>query len=94
MLGWENVDAHNGWLIFKTGPSELGVHPTDGATTHHEISLLCDDLHATMTDLSARGAEFEGAVEDRRFGRSVALKVPGAGVILLYEPSHPTVFDL
>jgi catechol 2,3-dioxygenase-like lactoylglutathione lyase family enzyme len=27
VLGWPHVDAHDGWLIFKTAPSELGVHP-------------------------------------------------------------------
>ena len=25
---WPSVDTGGGWLIFKTGPSELGVHPT------------------------------------------------------------------
>jgi len=33
-LEWPFVDAHGGWLIFKTGPSELGVHPTSGAVQH------------------------------------------------------------
>ena len=37
------------WLIFRTGPSELGVHPTSGpggfeVPRHHAISLMCDDL--------------------------------------------------
>jgi len=27
VLGWPHIDARDGWLIFKTGPSELGVHP-------------------------------------------------------------------
>ena len=27
VLGWPHVDVHDGWLIFRTGPSELGVHP-------------------------------------------------------------------
>ena len=26
VLEWPFVDAHDGWLIFGTGPSELGVH--------------------------------------------------------------------
>jgi len=33
VLGFPNVDAGTGdhnWLIFRTGPSELGVHPTGG----------------------------------------------------------------
>ena len=40
VLGFPSIDAGTGdhdWLIFQTGPSELGVHPTgplhDGATT-------------------------------------------------------------
>ena len=33
VLGWpyvEHAESEPGWLIFKTGPSELGVHPTSG----------------------------------------------------------------
>ncbi|MEX0699771.1 MAG: VOC family protein, partial [Acidimicrobiia bacterium] len=44
VLRWPNVDTGGGWLIFKTGPSELGVHPTSEGewSTHqkHEISLV------------------------------------------------------
>ncbi len=28
-LGFPAVDAHNGWLIFKLPPAELGIHPED-----------------------------------------------------------------
>ena len=30
VLGWKYVaeDFDNNWLIFKSGPSEMGVHPT------------------------------------------------------------------
>ncbi|MGA1981178.1 MAG: VOC family protein [Acidobacteriaceae bacterium] len=54
VLGWPYVEdaagGGEGWLIFKTGPSEMGVHPThsvyDGKTyespRHHLISLMCD----------------------------------------------------
>lgn len=27
VLGWPHVDAGDGWLIFRTGGAELGVHP-------------------------------------------------------------------
>lgn len=100
VLGWANVDAHGGWLIFKTGPSEMGVHPTSddrhgaSASPHHEISLVCDDIHATVADLSAKGAEFRGGVEDRGFGRTAMLQVPGAGEMMVYEPRHPLAYDL
>lgn len=102
VLGWPNVDAHGGWLIFKTGPSELGVHPTSGdepggqwsTPLHHEISLMCDDIEATVADLTVKGAEFSRPIRDDRFGRTTSLVVPGAGEMLLYEPSHPKAHDL
>jgi catechol 2,3-dioxygenase-like lactoylglutathione lyase family enzyme len=94
VLGWPSVDAHDGWLIFGTGPSELGVHPADAGMEHHEISLVCDDIEQTVAELTAKGAHFTGHIEHRGFGRTIALEVPGAGSMLLYEPRHPTALDL
>jgi predicted enzyme related to lactoylglutathione lyase len=94
VLGWPHVDAHEGWLIFGTGPSELGVHPTDGGPVHHEISLVCDDIEETVAELTAKGATFSGEIENRGFGRTIALEVPGGGQMLLYQPRHPTAFEL
>jgi predicted enzyme related to lactoylglutathione lyase len=105
VLGWpfvEHPDSESGWLIFKTGPSEMGVPPTSG--THedqvysyprqHLVSLMCDDIKATVAELEARGAEFSGPPEDAGFGVGTHLKVPGAGEILLYEPRHPEAYNL
>ena len=36
----------------------------------------------------SRGAEFEGEVEQQGWGRTVQLKVPGAGTMLLYQPAY------
>ncbi len=94
VLAWPHVDAHEGWLIFGTGPSELGVHPTDGGVEHHEISLVCDDIEQTVAELTAKGARFTGGIENRGFGRTIALQIPGAGQMLLYQPRHPTAFEL
>jgi catechol 2,3-dioxygenase-like lactoylglutathione lyase family enzyme len=101
VLGWPNIDAGGGWLIFRTGPSELGVHPTSGfrddappIPERHEISLTCDDLRATMAELEGRGAEFSRGLEDQGFGLTAMLKVPGAGDILLYEPHHEVAHSL
>lgn len=88
------------WLIFGTGPSEVGVHPTRGpegsswtSPRHHAMSLLCDDLASTMAELASRGATFAGQPVDRGFGTCVMLTVPGADDIMLYEPRHTTAFD-
>jgi len=104
VLGWPHVEEPDvpGWLIFKTGPSELGVHPTsyshEGAEyshpRHHSISLMCDDIEATIAELEARGAEFDGPIEDFDFGRGATLKVPAADDMLVYEPHHPEAYGL
>jgi catechol 2,3-dioxygenase-like lactoylglutathione lyase family enzyme len=96
VLGFPGADTGGGWLIFKTGPSELGVHPSSwehqgaaGSTDQQfDISLMCDDLDATMTELAGKGAEFNGAVSDQRWGLTVRLKVPGAGELTLYQPKY------
>ncbi|MEU5759483.1 VOC family protein [Nocardia sp. NPDC047648] len=93
VLRWPHLDAHDGWLLFAPGPSELGVHPTEG-TPCHEISLMCDDLDRTTAELAARGARFEGEVTERGFGRCVDLCIPGAGTMLLYQPRHPVAYPL
>src|SRR6516225_8439092 len=92
VLEWPFVDAHDGWLIFGTGPSELGVHPVGNESVRHEISLMCDDVEKKVADLEAKGAVFEGGIQERGFGRGITLKVPGAGTMLLYQPRHPTAY--
>lgn len=96
-LGMPHVDAHDGWLIFKLPPAELGIHPTDirdGQDAHHELYLMCDDLAATMAELTAQGVEFTAGIEQTGFGLLTRLWVPGAGEIGLYQPRHPVAYDL
>ena len=97
VLELPNVDAHEGWLIFKLPPAELGIHPTNQpglATGNHELYLMCDDIHATVAELRERGVEFTCGVEDQGFGLITRLRVPGAGELGLYEPKHRTGYDL
>ncbi len=105
VLGWpyvEHPESEPGWLIFKTGPSELGVHPTSGThegetfshPKHHSISLMCDDIEATKAELESKGAEFAGEIEDMGFGPAVMLRVPGTDDILLYQPHHLIAYSL
>lgn len=90
------------WLIFGTGRSELGVHPTSGEhggrawsqPRHHSIAVMCDDLDATVAELAGRGAEFAGEAQEMGFGRGVSMHVPGADDMLLYQPRHATAYDL
>jgi catechol 2,3-dioxygenase-like lactoylglutathione lyase family enzyme len=87
-LGYPHVDAGHGWLIFRLPPAELALHPTDGEQAH-ELFLMCDDVAATVADLSAKGVEFTIPVTEERWGLRTALRLPGGGELGLYEPSHP-----
>ncbi len=89
VVGWEHVDAGDGWLIFALPPAELGVHPSEGAT-HHELHLLCDDIEATVADLREKGVELRGEPEDAGFGILTTIVLPGGVEVGLYEPRHAT----
>ena len=101
VLQWPSVDAGGGWLIFKTPPSELGVHPTsdnheDRTSTlpFHQASLMCDDINATVAELRRKGVEIDEKIEDQGFGLVTSIQVPGAGWLMVYEPRHPLAHQL
>lgn len=91
-LGWDHVDAHDGWLIFALPPAELGVHPSD--TVRHEVTLMCRDLPATVEELRAKGVAFRGEPVDDGFGTWITMLLPGGVELLLYEPTHSTPLDV
>ncbi|MFI5892617.1 VOC family protein [Actinoplanes sp. NPDC051513] len=93
VLGYPHVDAGGGWLIFKTPPGELALHPADGPPAQ-EFYLMCDDLAATMAELSERGVEFTGPAADRGWGLLTGIRLPGGGQLGLYEPRHPIAHAL
>lgn len=93
VLGWPHVDDGEGWLIFALPPAELGVHPSEGETGH-ELSLMCDDIGATVAELRGKGIEVRGDPEDRGYGIAVTMVLPGGVEVQLYEPRHATPLDL
>jgi hypothetical protein len=88
VFGWDHVDAGDGWLIFALPPAEVGVHP--GARPSHELTLMCDDLDATMAVLRGKGIEFRGEPQAAGFGVTVTMMLPGDLEMMLYQPRHPT----
>ena len=83
------VDAGGGWLIFALPPAELAAHPADEGG-QHELYLMCDDVRATIDELTNKGVEFARPVSDEGFGLLTAIRLPGGGELGLYEPRHPT----
>ncbi|MEY2449026.1 MAG: hypothetical protein QOH79_2502 [Acidimicrobiaceae bacterium] len=88
VFGWKHVDAGGGWLIFALPPAEVGIHPAEAPS--HQLSLMCEDINATMTELQAKGITFNGEPTDMRFGIGVTMVLPGNVEVMLYEPLHPT----
>ena len=95
VLGWSFVEDHPGWLIFALPPAEVGVHPLNpGEQPRHELFLMCDDVHANVRELSAKGAVFDVDVQDAGFGLLIQLVLPSGTRIGLYEPRHQVAADI
>ena len=87
VLDMPSVDAGGGWLIFALPPAELAVHPADG-DARHELYLMCDDIHATLTELRAKGVDIAREVSDQGWGLLAAIRLPDGGEIAIYQPRH------
>ncbi|HSV41022.1 MAG TPA: hypothetical protein VLI04_19835, partial [Nocardioidaceae bacterium] len=59
-----------------------------GSPQKHEISLVCDDLEATMAELTAKGAVFTREARDDGWGITTDLQVPGGPTVMLYQPRY------
>ena len=89
-LGLEWFDVGDEWLIFKAPETDIGCHAPDNATpsgTHH-ISFLCDDLEATVAELSSRGVEFLDQPADAGYGRRAHFRMPGDLEVELCQPYY------
>jgi catechol 2,3-dioxygenase-like lactoylglutathione lyase family enzyme len=102
VLGFRSLDVGEGWLIFAMPPAEAGIHPLDGEFSQkhagHDLLgavlyLMCDDLDAMMASLKTKNVQCT-AIQAANWGRATAIPLPSGGQIGLYQPSHPTAFNL
>lgn len=85
------TDTGDGWLIFDLPEGDLGIHPLDESGQPpgtHDVSLYCDDIHGTVTELESRGVSFKSEVADRGYGLVTYLTIPGGIEVQLYEPKY------
>lgn len=101
ILGFPNVDAGGGWLIFALPPAELGVHPSEGTfvQSHAEhdllgsvLYLMCDDLDSFVRSLETKNVRCT-KIEEAEWGQGTTIELPSGGKIGLYQPTHPTALQ-
>ena len=85
-VGLSAYDSGGGWLIFDLPYADVGCHPSDRA--YQEVSFSCEDIEASVAELSERGVRFNGEIREEEWGRVTSFDLPGGGPILLYEPKY------
>jgi catechol 2,3-dioxygenase-like lactoylglutathione lyase family enzyme len=93
VLGFDGIDAGDGWLIFKLRPAEVAMYPT-GAAPKHELYLMCDDIASLLDDLVAKGVEIARPISDEGWGLLAAIKLPSGAEQPIYQPRHPVAYKL
>ena len=78
------IDREGSLIISGASPADPAEKPS------HELSLMCDDLDATVAELRAKGIEFRGEPENQGFGTVITMVLPGGVDMMLYQPRHAT----
>ena len=86
VTGWDSVDAGGGWPIYALPPAEIAVHPAEAPD--HELTLMCDDLTATMEELATEGVVFDGEPHDEGWGIVTQFMMPGDIKVQLFQPRY------
>jgi predicted enzyme related to lactoylglutathione lyase len=55
---------------------------------------MCDDIEQTLAELAAKGVTISQPVSDQRWGLLASIKLPSGSDLSLYQPRHPTAYDL
>ncbi|MGZ4845103.1 MAG: VOC family protein [Candidatus Angelobacter sp.] len=102
VLEFRSIDVGGGWLIFAMPPAEAGIHPSDGEFSQRHaghgllgavLYLMCDDLDAFIALLKAKNVRCT-EVQTANWGVTTTIPLPSGSAIGLYQPTHPTAFNL
>lgn len=89
LLEFDVHDAGDGWLVFDVPEADLAVHPLDeGHAPFHELSFVCDDIEAVVDRVDALGLDVIQSIEDKGFGVTAVVELPGGVPVEIYEPAH------
>jgi len=94
VLEFPCVDTGGGWLVFKSPPGEIGIHPADTHLHREELFLMCADVKAEVARLKAKGVEFTSPITEQQWGLVTQLRLPDGERLGLYQPAHPTAIRM
>jgi hypothetical protein len=80
------VDSGYGWLIFKSPPAEIAVHPNERNNVH-TLFLMCDDIQAFIEEMKQVAVPCED-VNEAEWGLLTHITLPGGGRLGVYQPRH------
>ena len=86
VLGFPNVDAGGGWLIFGLPPAELAVHPSEKNNVH-EFYLMVDDVEKFLAEMKNKDVACD-PVQTQPWGLLTEVTLPGGGKLGVYQPKH------
>jgi len=102
VLGFRSVDAGRGWLIFALPRAELAAHPAEAESASPSaedgvaglaLYLMCDDLQSTVKSLRGKNVRF-APTQEEPWGIVTTFALPSGAKVGLYQPKHPTAFNL
>lgn len=83
------------WPVFELPATEVGVHDTEEADHEGRVQfyLICDDLDATVAELSAKGVQFDGEPTDVGFAVQAMIQLPNGLKLPVYQPRYQSIID-
>lgn len=86
VLGFDHVDAGDGWLIFALPPAEVAVHPAEKSGAA-ELYFMCDDINGFIAEMKSKDVPC-APMHSERWGHVTSITLPGGGAVGVYEPLH------
>jgi predicted enzyme related to lactoylglutathione lyase len=85
-LGLPGFDAGGGYLIFEPGEVEVSV--VTEAPPPYQLSFICDNLDATMSELESRGVACTRPVREESWGRVTEFSLPNGRSVQVYQRKY------
>ena len=86
VLNFKHVDVGGGWLIFKTPPGEVAIHPAQ-SSGKQEFYLMCKDINEFVQWMRENDVACT-SIKEEPWGRLVDVTLPGGGALGVYQPLH------